>query len=109
MYILSRNKDRNERTKYLGSHVQIATSWDTTLLHCNPRHLLLGSLVEGGTAQVQFVDVGLDNLGHDEGGLLDSLPLASDGDDDIPRASFALLDTKSGPRVVGYRLYHLKS
>ena len=53
------------------------------------------------------MDVWLDNLGHDEGGLLDSFSLPSDGDDDIPRARIAFLDTKSGSSVVGYGLDHL--
>ena len=51
-------------------------------LHGDPSLFRFGSLdilvAETHAVLIELVQVGLDNLGHDEGGLLDPLPLPSD-------------------------------
>ena len=44
--------------------------------------------------------VGLDNVCHDEGGLVDAVPLPRDGDDDLLGAHLRLLDHDPGAGVV---------
>ena len=52
------------------------------------------------TGEVESVHVGLDNVGHDEGGLVDAVPLPRDGDDDLLGAHLRLLDHDPGAGVV---------
>ena len=57
------------------------------LLYCNSGFLWFSRfdifVTETHRVRVEFVKVGLDDFGHDEGGLLDSLPFPSDGNHNI--------------------------
>ena len=57
------------------------------LLYCNSGFLWFGRfdifVTETHRVRVEFVKVGLDDLGHDEGGLLDPLPFPSDSNHNI--------------------------
>ena len=57
--------------------------------------------------QVQSVHVGLDDVGHDEGGLAQTLLLASHSNDDILGPHLRLLDHDPGAGVVRNAADHL--
>jgi len=89
----------------------LKTEIENLSIHSDPCNFRFGRLdilvAEAHAVRVELVEVGLDNLGHDEGGLLDPLPLPCDCYHHVIGSYLSLLDSNSGASIICNSFRHL--